>query len=344
MESEIIDPLKRIKQLTCPLGIYQHTKYDRVDPVNGFALDDQARALLAAHTFDNQSLSEVYLNFIAKAIRKDGLLHQFYYEKSGGFEDNSSSEKTISAQEAYAMTLWALYRTGNYQKEPFIKVVEKISENALSWSSPRAMAEALIGLAAKEEAEPLEEKLFSKLVSLYEKNATENWPWFENILTYANAIFPWAMWEIHLKRNNQKAFEIAKKATDFLIKVEKINNIPSPVGCNGWYPKEGEKAIYDQQPVDPAYMICCLEKAYRATKDPNYLKEAAIWWSWFFGNNLKKASLVTKDFTCYDGLTPYGVNLNRGAESNICFLFAYTSAIKLDIVEEKIKQSNPETL
>lgn len=344
MENETIDPLKRIKQLTSPLGIYQHTKYDRIDSVHGFALDDQVRALLAAYTFNDKSLCNTYLNFIAKAQREDGLLYQFYYENKGGFEDNSSLIDTKVAQEAYAMTFWALHRTKNYQKEPFIKIIKNISENALTWDSPRAMAEALIGLTVKEKPDSLEEKLFSKLVTLYEKNATKDWPWYENILTYANAIFPWAMWEIYLKRKNQKAFEIAKKTTDFLIKTGKINNIPAPIGCNGWYPKNGERAIYDQQPIDPAYMVCCLEKAYQATKDTNYLKEAAMWWSWFFGNNLKKASLVAEDFTCYDGLNPYGVNLNRGAESNICFLFAYISAIKLDIVEEKFRQLNQEAL
>jgi hypothetical protein len=344
MESESIDPLKRIKQLTSPLGIYQHTKYDRIDPVHGFALEDQARALLVAHTFNNQELCGIYLDFIAKAKRKDGLLHQFYYEKKGGHEDNSSSEKTISAQEAYAMTLWALYKTGNYKKEDFAPIVKSISENALTWNSPRAMSEALIGLTVEEKASPLEKTLFEKLVDLFEKNATKDWPWFENILTYANAIFPWAMWEVFLKRKDKKAFEIAQRTTDFLLETSKVNNIPAPIGCNGWYPKGGEKALYDQQPIDPAYMVCCLEKAYKATKDPKYLKEAAMWWSWFFGNNLKKACMVTEDFACYDGLTSYGVNLNRGAESNICFLFAYISAIKLDIVEEKVSQSNPETL
>ncbi|MCX6384190.1 MAG: hypothetical protein NTV16_06885 [Actinobacteria bacterium] len=43
--------------------------------------------------------------------------------------------------------------------------------------------------------------------------------------------------------------------------------------------------------------------------------------------------LIDKDFACYDALNPEGVNLNQGAESNICFLMAYLSAKRMGIVK-----------
>lgn len=54
------------------------------------------------------------------------------------------------------------------------------------------------------------------------------------------------------------------------------------------------------------------------------------------GGNIKNIPLIDKDLACYDALTPEGVNLNQGAESNICFLMAYLAAKRLNL-----RQVNP---
>jgi len=50
-----------------------------------------------------------------------------------------------------------------------------------------------------------------------------------------------------------------------------------------------------------------------------YLDWAGKWYNWFWGFNIKNTPLIDKNFSCYDSLTPEGVNLNQGAESNIVF-------------------------
>jgi hypothetical protein len=155
--------------------------------------------------------------------------------------------------------------------------------------------------------------------------------WFEDYLVYANAIIPWALWDIYLKRKCSTSFEIAKKTTEFLIQNCQTNKIPSPIGSNGWYLRGKDKAIFDQQPIEAAYMICCLERAYYATGDAYYLDWAKKWYNWFWGFNIKNISLIDENFACYDALTAEGVNLNQGAESNICFLMAYLAAKRLNI-------------
>ena len=99
--------------------------------------------------------------------------------------------------------------------------------------------------------------------------------------------------------------------------------------AKGWYTRDSNKALFDQQPIDSGYMVCCLEKAYYATKDKTYLYWAEKWYRWFLSNNINNTSLIDENFACYDALTPEGVNLNQGAESNICFLMAYLAAKRL---------------
>jgi len=83
-------------------------------------------------------------------------------------------------------------------------------------------------------------------------------------------------------------------------------------------------------------MVCCLEKAYYATEDSYYLTWAEKWYRWFFGNNINNAPLIDKNLACYDALNPEGVNLNQGAESNICFLMAFLAAKRLGIIEYRV--------
>jgi len=329
--SELDPLLNRITRLTTTTGIFQHSKLDLADPIHGYALEDQARALIISHEFGQKDLSEIYLEFMAKAKRKDGLLYQYYYEHIG-FKSNTFKKATIASNEAFGICLWALYKTNNQNYSPRIKsIIKNLEKNASDWTAPRSLAAALIGLSQTEKPKKLEKTLLKVLKEHFSDCHQPNWEWFENYLAYANAILPWALWEIFLKRNDLEAKNIAEKTTKFLIETCQENGIPGPIGNKGWYLKGEEKALYDQQPIDPGYMVCCLEKAYLATKDEYYLSWAKKWWGWFFGNNLKKVSLVTTSNSCYDALTQNGPNLNSGAESNICFLMAFLAAKRLKL-------------
>ncbi len=322
--------LKKIRHLTTPVGIYQHGSLNTPDPKFGYALEDQARALIVAHEFGERKLEKIYLNFVIAAQAKDVFFNQFFYEESGFVEDNTPAT-VLDREEAYGITLWSLYKTGHYKNPKLNETVKKLTSHSKNWSSPRGMAAALIGLTSLAELFPEEEIIVEKLKNFYYKTAKGNWKWFENYLTYGNAILPWSLWERFLARNDIESKKIAEETTDFLIKTCQINGVPAPIGNKGWFYKNGEKSLFDQQPIDAAYMTCCLEKSYLATQKDFYLRWAEKWWGWFWGNNVKRISLIDKDFACFDGLTENGVNLNQGAESNICFLMAALSALKLKI-------------
>ncbi|HEY4695564.1 MAG TPA: hypothetical protein VIH13_01590 [Candidatus Hydromicrobium sp.] len=329
-----MDPLKKIRSMTSDIGIYQHGKLDKPAPEFGYALEDQARALIVSDEFGDKNLKDIYLNFIFKAQREDGLLYHFCYENNGkDLFKNEEYDSKSNIKEAYGLTLWSLLLTKSSKDDFIKKIIRNLIEDASSWTSIRAISPALLGLLSLDYQHSLENELKAKLHNFYFETYSIDWVWFEKYLVYANALIPWALWETYLKRKCKTSFEIAEKTTRFLIEKCQENNIASPVGNKGWYFKGCEKALYDQQPIDSAYMVCCLEKAYYATENNFYLSWAEKWYEWFFGHNLKGNSLIDENFACYDGLTPEGVNLNQGAESNICFLLAFLAARRLGIID-----------
>ncbi|MCL4378416.1 MAG: glycoside hydrolase family 76 protein [Actinobacteria bacterium] len=332
-----MDLLKKIRSMTTSVGIYQHGRLNEPDPKFGYALEDQARALIVADELKDENLKEIYLNFIMKAKREDGLLYHFYYEndnrdfnidKKGLFKNEEYNLKQ-NIKEAYGITLWSLLSAGSNSNKNIMEIIKNLTEDAHNWTSPRAISTALLGLLNLDSQCSLEKELKVKLHNYYFETRSDDWEWFENYLVYANAIIPWALWEIYIKRKCKISFEIAKKTTEFLLSNCQENNIPSPIGNRGWYTRGKSKALFDQQPIDSGYMVCCLEKAYRATKDNFYLSWAEKWYKWFWANNINKTPLIDENFACYDALTPGGVNLNQGAESNICFLMAYLAVKRL---------------
>lgn len=331
-----MDMLEKIRSMTTGIGIYQHGKLNKPAPAFGYALEDQARALIVASELKDEKLKKIYLDFIIRAKRKDSLLYHFYYENTGnGIFKNEEYNFASNIKEAYGITLWSLLSTKNNKdvKGEIKNIIENLIKDAYGWTSPRAMSAALLGLLNLDCPDGLENKLKTKLHDFYYNTVSGDWSWFENYLVYANAIIPWSLWELYIKRGCRISFEVAKKTTDFLINVCQENSIPAPIGSNGWYYKGSRKAIYDQQPIDSCYMVCCLEKAYYATGNQYYLNWAEKWYKWFWGNNINNMPLIDKDFACYDALNPEGVNLNQGAESNICFLMAYLSAKRMGIVK-----------
>jgi hypothetical protein len=96
-----------------------------------------------------------------------------------------------------------------------------------------------------------------------------------------------------------------------------------PIGSNGFYPRNGERARFDQQPVEAQTTILACLEAYRITADVYWRKEAERAFDWFLGRNDLNLTLYDPmTGGCRDGLHPDRVNENQGAESTIAFLNA----------------------
>jgi len=159
---------------------------------------------------------------------------------------------------------------------------------------------------------------------MYKKKSSEDWPWFEPILTYDNAKLPHALFLAYEDLKNKEYLDTAVKTLDFLIKV----NIPQGkmlriVGNKGWYPKGGEPAVYDQQPTDAAAMAEACAAAWRVTGLSIYKEGAITSFEWFLGNNVKGAVIYdAASGGSRDGLKESGPNNNEGAESSIAVVNA----------------------
>jgi len=325
--------LNHIYQMTSKIGFYQFAKGSTPDLKFGYSIDDQARALILAIEIYRQSgdkkflkLAEIYLNFIKQAQLPSGFFHNFA-DKDGKFIDR------IGSMDSFSRTIWALGFTISKNIPKLSSraqiIWEKSSKNIKIFKHIRPIAFSLLGLCYYIKVRPekkfkkLLENLSESLIKKYKENSQKNWNWFEKKLVYSNAIIPYSLlcaYEI-LKKEQYK--KIAQESLDFLNKTCKVKDKPAPIGFEGWFPRNGQKAIFGQQPIDAADMVLANVKAFQITKDKKYKIKAQFWFSWFFGNNLLNKPLYNKKSGgCFDGLFKDKVNPNQGAESTILFHLA----------------------
>jgi len=179
------------------------------------------------------------------------------------------------------------------------------------------------------------------LMQAYRQYATADWPWFEDRLSYDNAVLPSALFVASQTLQNKTYRETAIDACRFLIEATFTGSHFSFVGCHGWYPKGGEKAHFDQQPIEAASTVSMLRAAFAATGDDFFIKLMSKAFYWFFGDNdLGVALFDFRSRGCHDGLTPDGVNLNQGAESLISYMLAYLGIEEEQSAAPAIKAAN----
>ena len=107
-----------------------------------------------------------------------------------------------------------------------------------------------------------------------------------------------------------------------------------PIGSQGFYRKGGEKARFDQQPVEAGGTVSACLEAYRATGDDRWRTRAWSAFNWFLGeNDLQIALYDSITGGCRDALHPERVNQNQGAESTLAFLMALVEMGGLGVPE-----------
>jgi hypothetical protein len=170
----------------------------------------------------------------------------------------------------------------------------------------------------------MREALTGKLVTLWKACATQDWPWFEPSVTYENARLCQALILSGQWMPHEEALEIGLKSLRWLVSIQ---STPSgnfrPIGSNGFYQRDGERADFDQQPVEAQAMVSACHEALRATQDATWSEEAKRAFEWFLGRNDLGVPLY--DFNtggCGDGLHADRVNENQGAESTLAFHLA----------------------
>jgi hypothetical protein len=201
----------------------------------------------------------------------------------------------------------------------------------LETTSPRAWAFALIGIheylrrfAGDRRASQVQEELAGRLLVLYQDNRTADWHWFEDKLTYCNAALSHAMLLCGESIPNPTMIEVGLESLRWLADLQRSDTGGRyfvPIGSNGFYPQGGERARFDQQPVEAQAMVSACLEAQRITGEKNWYREARRAFEWFLGRN--DLHLPVYDPTtggCRDGLHSDRPNENQGAESTLAFL------------------------
>ncbi len=327
--------LNHLVNLTDDFGMVQFANNTKPAISSGYTLDDNARAMIVCcmhyNAFKNKStlnLIKTYINFIKYAQQKDGKIYNF-----AGHDRNVNLEHWSG--DSYGRALWSLgfllstKEIPHGLKEEAEQIFNKASLLINSIKSPRAVAFIILGLYFYNKAKSSPENIkkiresADYLLMLYKNYSSSEWQWFEEYLTYSNSKLPEALFYAYLATKNKEYLEIAKSSLDFLSSVTFENGTFAPVGQDGWYFKNGQKAHFDQQPIDTASMVQTLLLANKITKEKHYLKDAITAFQWFLGKNFLNAMVYDESTGgCHDGIGKYSINLNQGAESTLSYLLA----------------------
>jgi hypothetical protein len=240
------------------------------------------------------------------------------------------------SDDSHGRALWALGMVlGRSNTSALHNMASRVFQQSLlailETTSPRAWAFALLGIheylsrfAGDRRVTQVQEDLAGRLVSLYKSNQSDGWNWFEDKLTYCNAAMSHAMLLCGQSLANPEMTEIGLTSLDWLANLQHSDTAGKhfvPIGSNGFYLQGGERARFDQQPVEAQAMISACLEAYRVTGRNSWLAEARGAFEWFLGRN--DLHLPVYDPTtggCRDGLHPDRTNENQGAESTLAFL------------------------
>lgn len=327
--------VSHIKKMTDNFGVVQFAKYNTPNINSGYTLDDNARALIIAAQLYSKSRNKTFLEMARTYL--DYI--RYVQDDDGKFMNVVSKDKSINkdswSEEAHGRAIKSLGIVFANQSMPdefrrdakniLIKSIPIIDEIF----SPRALADMITGLYNYNKENYSEEiigaiKIMAdRLVDLFEHNADEEWVWFEKELTYSNSKLSEALLYSYICVRDKKYLDIATRTLNFLISKTFEKEIFVPIGQNGWYKKGGQRAYFDQQPLDVACMVETLILAHKITRNLGYEQRAIAAFQWFLGKNtLKQLLYDEKTGGCYDGLDEKDMNLNQGAESTLSYLSA----------------------
>jgi hypothetical protein len=175
----------------------------------------------------------------------------------------------------------------------------------------------------------------------YADAATDDWHWFEEVVSYANAKLPHAMILNGRCLNNATMLELGLKTLRWLVQVQ---TSPAgafrPIGSNGFYQRGQVPAQFDQQPIEAQATVSACIEAYHATNDLFWVAEARRAFEWFLGrNDLGLALYDPGTGGCRDGLHVDRLSQNQGAESTLAFLLALAEKRALQNTLTSFKES-----
>ena len=344
-------------RLTDDVGILQHAKSIVPDRFHGYCTDDNARALIAV-LMAREQLPEVeeladldtrYLSFILHAFNHEaGCFRNFMTYDRRWLEERGS-------EDSHGRAVWGLGWAVALERprelsDVILATFERAIEAMLDFQFPRALAFGLVGIHAylrrfggDMQIRNHREVLANRLFELYKKNATDEWPWIEDVVTYDNGKIPQALVMSGQWLGHPEMVEAGLRSLEWLmsIQTDKQGHFV-PIGNGGWFRRDGHRARFDQQPLEAQSMVEACVEAYRVTNDPKWAEAARRCFEWFLGrNDLDVALYDYRSGGCRDGLTATGANVNQGAEATLSWLLALLNIYWLESAEKGPAATEP---
>ncbi|QOY86429.1 glycosyltransferase family 4 protein [Paludibaculum fermentans] len=339
--------LNHLLRMTDSTGIFQHANFSIPNFSEGYCTDDNARAFILAVQLGElgedlegvRALATTYASFLQHAFEPESRRFHNHLSFDRQWLDEQGSE------DSQGRAIWALGTgVGRSPFRSFQLMAGQLFALSLpvvtEFTSPRAWAFGLLGiheylrrLGGDSLVNQTRETLLSRLMELLDRNASPDWCWFEQELSYDNAKLAHALILTGRATSQPAVVQRGLETLRWLNEVqisEKGHFLP--IGSNGFYKRGGPRANFDQQPIEAQAMVSACLEAYRTTSDVWWYEQAQRAFDWFLGwNDLGLELYSPESGACGDGLHVDRVNRNQGAESTLAFL--------LSLAEMKLAQN-----
>lgn len=342
-----------MRRMTDDCGMFQHSLYSVPDRNHGYCVDDNARALLLMHRLYAGGQRDTEIETLAN--RYAGFVDYAWNNGAGRFRNFMSYDRRwleeIGSDDSVARAYWSVAVTASEAGSPALRLwarelAGRVLPHLDSFSALRTYAFLVLGLSSlvrhdsglARERELLE-RLANGISGVLSGFERDDWCWFEDGLTYDNARLPEALLRAGQVLGDDALIEAGLKSLDWLCRQQTgVGGVFRAIGTENFGKPFAVEAPFDQQPLEAAATVDACAAAFAATGDARWLTEARRAFDWFMGKNDLGVPLVEpKTGECYDGLTPSGPNLNRGAESVLSFQLATCAMLAL----ERIAQPRP---
>ncbi len=361
--------LNHVHALTDDTGMLQHAIFTIPNRSEGYATDDNARALIFTVLLEklgkeqlgkdqlglNQpgkgqiGIDQLGINHFApvESINPDwpfrylSFLEHAFNPAKGRFRNFLGYDRRWmeeqGSEDSHGRALWALgtllaRSTNSGWRGAAGRLFEFSLSAVIEFRSPRACAYALLGIqeylhayAGDRDAQRVRFALARRLLDFYESIRRPDWKWFEDVVAYGNARLPQALLLAGSASGDDRMISAGLESLDWLMETQRSETQGHfvPIGSQGFYRQGGEKARFDQQPIEAAGAVSACLQAYRVTGESRWRRDAWSAFNWFLGeNDLQLPLYDSVTGGCRDGLHPERANENQGAESTLSFLMA----------------------
>ncbi|MFP4644546.1 MAG: glycosyltransferase family 4 protein, partial [Spirochaetales bacterium] len=310
--------LGHLMALTDDTGIVQHARYSVPNRHEGYCTDDNARALLLTVLLREMGIRDQHIDFMTRSYASF-LEHAF--DRAGRVFRNFLSFdrrwlETKGSPDSHGRAMWALGtvvgrlpddQLASWAAEIFNAALPSVMDlpDARSWAfTAMGLNEYLQRFGGNRQARQACDVLLDRFEEAYRATRSDDWEWYEPVLTYDNARLAEAVILLSKLTGRTETQSIGIKTFDWLCGVQQsASGHFRPIGSDGFYRRGGKRAVYDQQPLEACASVSAAIAAYKATGESKFYQEAHRAYEWFLGrNDLESSVYHPATGGCFDGI------------------------------------------